>query len=134
MRQATARPSKIVPRPGVGQPDPRAAQDGNFRDRSLLDLAHHIHECQLQLPGVCTGYSVEGCEPAHSNNAVHGKGARIKAHDCWHAAACHACHAEIDQGHRFTKEEKVDFMAAGIRRTLLEYFRRGWVGVLGRRA
>ncbi|GAB4059246.1 hypothetical protein [Uliginosibacterium sediminicola] len=128
---STKRPSKIVPRPGDVAPSRRDAKGlaGNFRDRDLLDLAHDINECTLQLPGVCTGYSPHGCEPAHSNFSIHGKGARIKAHDNFHAASCHACHAELDQGRRFTYEQKMEYFVRAHERTMLEYFRRGWVGV-----
>lgn len=125
----TARPSKIVPRPGVGEPDPKAQRKGNYENRSLLDLAHRLQECQLRLPGVCQGYAPGGCEPAHSNQARHGKGKSIKAHDHFHAAACHACHTELDQGLRFSKEEKAEFWQTGFERTLTEYFKRGWLDV-----
>ncbi len=64
-----------------------------YRDRKLLDLAHQVTECQLQLPGVCQGHSAHGCEPAHSNQQRHGKGMGHKAEDIFHVAACHACHA-----------------------------------------
>lgn len=129
---STARPSKIVPRPGDVSPrasDVKACAATNHRDRGLLDLAHGLHECQMQLPGVCVGYELAGCEPAHSNSGRHGKGRSLKAHDCFHAAACHACHSEFDQGHRFSKEEKAEFMQRAIERTALEYWKRGWVAV-----
>lgn len=101
----------------------------NFRDRKLLDLAHRVNECQLRLPEVCTGYSPHGCEPAHSNSQRHGKGMSIKADDCFHVAACHACHAELDQGRRFTREEKAEFWQAGYDRTMALYWRNGWLKV-----
>lgn len=100
------------------------------RDRALLDLAHRVHECQLRLPGVCQGHSAHGCEPAHSNQQRHGKGMGIKADDLFHAAACHACHVELDQGRRFSKEEKREFWQAGWERTMATYWRAGWIGVV----
>ena len=99
-----------------------------YRDRALLDLAHRVEECQLRLPGVCRGHS-PGCEPAHSNQSQHGKGGAQKAGDNFHAAACHWCHAELDQGNKFTREEKVEFWRAGHDRTMTLYFRNGWIGV-----
>lgn len=99
----------------------------NFRSRRLLDLAHRVHECQLQLPGVCEGYSAHGCEPVHSNQQRHGKGFGCKAEDFYHVAGCHSCHAELDQGKRFTKEEKRDFWQAGWERTIALYFHNGWL-------
>ncbi len=100
-----------------------------YRDRKLLDLAHQVTECQLQLPGVCQGHSAHGCEPAHSNQQRHGKGMSHKAEDIFHVAACHACHAELDQGRRFTKEQKRDFWQDGWERTITIYFKNGWLKV-----
>lgn len=102
----------------------------SMRSRSLLDLAHDVNECQLQLPGVCRGYSVHGCEPAHSNQIRHGKGFGNKADDFFHVAACHDCHAEFDQGRLFNKEQKREFWREGWERTMALYFRNGWIGKL----
>lgn len=101
------------------------SQRFTHRDRKLLDLAHKLNECQIQIPGVCQGYSPEGCEPAHSNQMEDGHGRGIKSHDCLHAAACHACHVEIDQGNKLNREDKVFYWTRGLKRTLLEYFKRG---------
>lgn len=98
-----------------------------FRSRKLLDLAHRVHECQIQIPGVCEGYSAHGCEPAHSNQQIHGKGMGHKADDCYHAAACHSCHAQLDQGTILSKEERRQYMNAGIVKTLGLYIRNGWL-------
>lgn len=100
------------------------------RNRKLLDLAHQINECQIQIPGVCTGYSPEGCEPAHSNQQRHGKGVGRKSHDIFHAAGCHACHMEIDQMNRLPREAKEHYWREGFERTLLEYFKRGLLVVM----
>lgn len=102
----------------------------NFRSRPLLDLAHRVNECQLRLPDVCEGYSSHGCEPAHSNQSRHGKGMSIKADDFYHAAACHSCHAELDQGRKLTRAEKIDFWQAGWERTMALYFKNGWLKVV----
>lgn len=61
--------------------------------------------CYLAIPGVCQN-ARETVVPAHSNQARHGKGRGIKAHDEFTVPACFHCHAELDQGKRFTREEK----------------------------
>ena len=99
-----------------------------YRSRAFLDLAHRVHQCQIRLPGICIGYSEHGCEPAHPNAQEFGKGMGHKAADI-HAAACHACHAELDQGKRFSKAEKRDYWLAGHARTVLLYLERGLLKV-----
>jgi hypothetical protein len=61
--------------------------------------------CYLQVPGV-HAHPVDTVVPCHSNQARHGKGKGIKAHDKYTVPGCMHCHAEIDQGNRFTREEK----------------------------
>lgn len=43
---------------------------------------------------------------AHSNQGTHGKGKALKAHDCFVAALCYVCHAELDQGAHLSREER----------------------------
>lgn len=74
---------------------------GNLRDRALLDMAYEF-PCYLQLP-CCEGGMGEPC---HSNQAIHGKGGSIKAHDCFYVPGCRSCHREFDQGKTMDKEEK----------------------------
>lgn len=104
----------------------------NYRNRQLLDLAHRICECQN-----CGAYSPEGCEPAHSNQQRHGKGKSIKAHDCYFAALCHACHFWLDQsskmspcgrwgGHQADKRDAFHYAAD---KTLLLLWQNGWIKV-----
>lgn len=101
-----------------------------FRSRPLLDLAHRVQQCQVRIPGVCQGHSDHGCEPAHSNQQRHGKGMGHKADDCFHAAACHSCHAELDQGERLSKDERRDYWQAGYERTMALYWSSGWLKVV----
>ena len=44
-----------------------------------------------------------GVQAAHMNE---GKGMGLKQHDCLTAALCPECHAEIDNGRRYTKAER----------------------------
>lgn len=104
----------------------------NYRSRKFLDLAHKINECQLQIASVCEVFSSDGCEPAHSNQSRHGKGMGIKAHDNYHVASCHSCHAELDQGKRYTKQEKRDFWDAGYKRTMHLYECLGYIDSEGK--
>lgn len=98
----------------------------NYRDRKLLDLAYQF-PCMLQLPG-CEGG--DSGEPAHSNQAKHGKGGAMKAHDCFHVPACRACHVQLDQGGRLTKEERREAWEAAFWRYLPELWEQGKIGVL----
>jgi hypothetical protein len=59
----------------------------------LLVPGHHHHGHELT-------------EPSHSNQARHGKGMAMKALDIYTVPACRACHREIDQGSRYTRDEK----------------------------
>jgi hypothetical protein len=74
----------------------------NYRNRALLDLAH-------RMPCMACGRDNGTTEPAHANWLEFGKGKGIKAHDCFFAALCHECHAELDQGSSMTKEQKKAF-------------------------
>lgn len=94
-----------------------------YRNRKILDLAHKVNECQVRIPSVCIGYSAHGCEPAHSNQSIHGKGAGQKADDNRHVAACHSCHVAIDQG-PMPKAEKVRLWNAAFERTRALYIKR----------
>lgn len=61
--------------------------------------------CYLAIPGCCRR-DIASVVPCHSNQLRHGKGKGIKALDLFTVPGCRDCHAEIDQGKRFTKEEK----------------------------
>jgi hypothetical protein len=61
--------------------------------------------CYLRIAGVCMG-GTETTVPCHSNQARHGKGRGIKAHDLYTVPGCWRCHAEIDQGALLTREDK----------------------------
>lgn len=74
----------------------------SYRNRDLLDCSYSF-PCLLRFPG-CEGGSAG--EPAHSNQAKHGKGGAMKAHDCFTVPACRSCHLELDQGKTMTRDEK----------------------------
>lgn len=61
--------------------------------------------CYLLVPGV-PRHDPATVVPCHSNQIRHGKGKGIKAHDEFTVPGCMLCHAEIDQGNRFTRAEK----------------------------
>ena len=58
---------------------------------------------------------------AHSNQLRDGKGRGIKAHDFRVAALCHACHFDLDQGSKMSKEERVNMWEEAHRKTV------GWL-------
>lgn len=82
----------------------RAAREEE--DRDLMDMCRG-QPCYLLVPGIFQ-HAGGTVVPCHSNQLRHGKGARIKAHNRFTVPGCRACHAEIDQGMRFTKAEKFD--------------------------
>lgn len=100
----------------------------NYRDRDLLDLAYEL-PCTLRIEGVCAGGMGEPC---HSNQSRHGKGGAMKAHDHFFAAGCRSCHQELDQGIRFTREEKADIWQRGYEMTVTLLWQRGLIGVMTR--
>lgn len=94
-------------------------KDNLYRDRDLLDLARD-EECLMRVPGVCKIDRVTTVS-AHSNQAKHGKGGAIKAHDTYSVWACARCHAWLDQGHSATQEQKIAAWAAGFRRQVIAW-------------
>ena len=97
----------------------------NFRSRPLLDLAYQL-PCTLVIDGVCEGGFGEPC---HSNESDYGKGKSLKAHDCFFAAGCRACHRELDQGKRFSREEKSRIWMRAYIETQLLLWKRGLIKV-----
>lgn len=100
--------------------------NGYFRNRALLDAVYLI-PCQARLPCCVGGLS----QPAHSNWQRHGKGKGIKAHDCYVAAMCPACHRELDQGHTMGREEKQEVWQRAFESTLLLLWQTGALAVNG---
>jgi hypothetical protein len=105
----------------------------NNRNRSLLDLAHHVNECQN-----CGRWSEHGCDPAHANGQIAEKGVAIKGNDDMHAALCHPCHAWLDQGGKgkdpsgryvVSAEDKWDLWMRAHFKTMRLYWANGWLKV-----
>lgn len=91
----------------------------HYRNRALLDLADGA-ECAIC--GAQDGTVVA----AHSNQSRHGKGAGIKAEDCFTAALCYSCHSRLDQG-GVSRERASTLFDAAMRRTLAQYIAGGKV-------
>lgn len=97
-----------------------------YRSRTLLDLAHYI-PCRATFEHDCNGH--QGCEPAHSDSHVFGRGAGHKAHDFAYAAICHNAHRIISArvGSDLDREQKEsDWMRAYVA-TLEWVWEHGWV-------
>lgn len=71
--------------------------------------------CYLLVPGMAA-HPIDTVVPAHSNQSIHGKGMGMKALDIYTVPGCIHCHAEIDQGMRFTKAEKFSIWDAAYQR------------------
>ena len=86
----------------------------NYRNKKLLEI---VRESPCQLCGAEDGTVVA----AHSNQLRDGKGRAIKAHDFRVAALCFRCHAEIDQGSKMSKADRLDIWEMAHRKTI------GWL-------
>ena len=66
----------------------------NYQNEKLTRLARG-QPCMFHLEGICNN-NPETTVWAHSNWQEHGKGYGLKAHDCFGAFSCSACHDYID--------------------------------------
>lgn len=98
----------------------------NDRNRKLLDLAKD-KQCMLRLSGICN-HNPATTVAAHSNQLRHGKGTGIKAHDWASVWACSECHAELDQGNRLDKQQKVALFDAALVKQDREWLKMCLVG------
>lgn len=96
-----------------------------WRSPKLLLLVRSL-PCTWPLPHECAG----AVEPAHSNQLRDGKGMRHKAADYRIAALCHASHVEVDQGARYSKDERREAWEIAHRATIGLLFERGIVRVV----
>lgn len=94
-----------------------------YRSQYLLEK---VRESPCQHCGAEDG-TVVG---AHSNQLRDGKGRSIKAHDYRIAALCFKCHAELDQGMKLSKSERVELWESAHRRTVGWLFENGHIKVV----
>ena len=94
----------------------------NYRNQKLLEV---VRESPCQLCGAEDGTVVA----AHSNQLRDGKGRSIKAHDYRIAALCYSCHAQLDQGSKMSKEDRVDIWEMAHRKTIGWLFDNDHLGV-----
>lgn len=86
-----------------------------YRNERLTRTAEG-RDCTILLP-TTVNHGRDTVVWCHSNWAEHGKGSRLKAHDCFGAFGCAWCHAEIDQGKRFSNEQKRSIFSEAMKRT-----------------
>lgn len=85
-----------------------------YRNKKLLEV---IRQSPCQHCGAQDGTVVA----AHSNQLRDGKGRGIKAHDYRIAALCFTCHADLDQGTKLSREERLNMWEEAHRKTV------GWL-------
>ena len=85
-----------------------------YRNQKLLEA---VRSSPCQHCGVSDGTVVA----THSNQLRDGKGRGLKAHDYRIAALCFRCHAELDQGAKMSKQERVNMFNEAHRATV------GWL-------
>ncbi len=71
-----------------------------YRNRKLLDIAHTL-PCMATFEHECFGYL--GCDPAHSDSSIFGRGFSHKSNDWAFAFMCNSAHKMLDT---FDKELK----------------------------
>ncbi|HDR8989951.1 TPA: DUF1364 family protein [Burkholderia vietnamiensis] len=87
--------------------------------RATGDAAKYLaacrgESCYLLIRGVCPRRPAdETVVAAHRNE---GKGMGLKVPDRLTVPACYWCHAEYDQGHKLTRDEKRETWNEGFRR------------------
>jgi len=91
-----------------------------YRNKLLLEVCRCL---PCQHCGIQNGTTVA----AHSNQLRDGKGRGLKAHDYRIATLCFSCHAELDQGTKLDKSERVEMWENAHRKTIAELFERGYI-------
>ena len=94
-----------------------------YRNQKLLEA---VRNCPCQTCGIQDGTVVA----AHSNQLIDGKGRGLKAHDYRIAALCFRCHAELDQGSKMSKQERVNMWEAAHRSTIGWLFENTIIGLV----
>jgi len=94
-----------------------------YRNKKLTDAAR-------LLPCQHCGTSDGTVVAAHSNQLRDGKGRGLKAHDYRIASLCYKCHADLDQGAKMSKQERVDMWEDAHRKTIGLFFEQEVIGPL----
>ena len=81
-----------------------------YRNRKLLDLAHDM-PCFADFPHDC--YEYMGCDPAHSDSQLFGRGHGHKSHDFAFAAMCNNAHRDLD--HMEREEKQAEWLRAYVK-------------------
>jgi predicted outer membrane repeat protein len=102
LKRSAMKPSTKPMARGTTRMRPRSKRNSDPRPLTGEAALCKGQPCYLRID-CCTGMAHDPC---HSNQAKHGKGGAIKAHDKFTVPGCRPCHNELDQGKRFTKEEK----------------------------
>ena len=96
-----------------------------YRNRKLLDLAREVPFCFG-----CGRYNDGSVVAAHSNQQKDGKGMGIKAHDYRIAFLGPCCHAEIDQGSKLSKEQRIELWERAHRKSIGWLFESGHLAII----
>jgi hypothetical protein len=94
-----------------------------YRNKKLIEA---VRQSPCQHCGIADGTVVA----AHSNQQRDGKGKSIKAVDYRIAALCYCCHAELDQGSKMSREERLEMWENAHRKTIGWLFDNEVIGLL----
>ncbi|GBH24542.1 hypothetical protein BvRS1_15910 [Burkholderia vietnamiensis] len=107
---SAARDEKPAKRRRASRPKKATGKDAKYL------AACRGEPCYLLIPGICPRRPAdETVVPANRNE---GKGMGLKVPDELTVPACYWCHAEYDQGHKLTRDEKRETWNDGFRRWL----------------
>lgn len=99
---------------------------GMYRNPGLLRLARIVPYCMS-----CGARNRGDIVAAHSNQLRDGKGRGLKSHDHRIAFLDLACHSELDQGAKWSREQRVQFWEDAHRKTIGWLFENGYLRVVG---
>ena len=89
-----------------------------YRSSQWLAAVHKIENCVI-----CGAYGVQA---AHINE---GKGMGQKTDDCLCAAICPECHAGLDNGTQYTRDERREILRKAVLDTVAQLARLGFLKV-----
>jgi len=103
--------------------NPPEKKEKMYRNKKLLEAAR-------QLPCQHCGISDGTVVAAHSNQMRDGKGRSLKANDYRIASLCFTCHAELDQGAKMSRQERLEMWEEAHRKTIGLMFEQEIIGLL----